>query len=154
MRRKNIYFLLLLLVVLIVGFVLALGYSPRARLFPLMVITACGIFVLVELLKILVPGAKGAAPEAGGAEEGETRAAEERQRRKFFSVLAWLAGFTFALWLLGFVIGLPLFVFAYVKTHEPGWFWALVLAAAMLVLVYVGFGILLETPLYEGRLFL
>lgn len=155
MRRKNIYFLLLLLVVLTTGFVLALGYRPRARLFPLLVITACEILVLAELWKYLAPGLKKkGAPIAETQKDKDALEMEKQWRRKFFSILSWLGGFTIALWLLGFVIGLPLFVFAYVKTHEKGWLWPLVLTAAMFVIVFVGFGFLLETPLYEGRLFL
>lgn len=155
MRRKNIYFLLLLLVVLTIGFVLALGYRPRARLFPLLVISACEILVLAELLKYLGLGSKKkGAPVAETQKDKDALEMEKQWRRRFFAILCWLGGFTFALWLLGFVIGLPLFVFAYVKTHEKGWLWPLVLTAAMFVIVFVGFGFLLETPLYEGRLFL
>ncbi len=146
MRKKNIYFLLLLLVVLITGLVLSLDFRPRARLFPMIVILSCGVLVLIELLRTWR-----SAPHPEGEENAE---AEQEKRRRFFITTGWLVGFALTIWFFGLAAGMPLFILAYLKTHGESWLWTIVLPVAMFVLVYFGFGILLETPLYEGWLFL
>jgi hypothetical protein len=49
---------------------------------------------------------------------------------------------------------MPLFILTYLKVHGEKWLWTIILPIAMFVIVYFGFGLLLETPLYEGWLFL
>jgi len=148
-KHKDIIFLLLLFTGLAAGFFVSLGYPDRARLFPLIVISACAILVLVEL-----KNAFWGFPRSESAVQTETRAAENQKGRKFAITTVWMGGFALMIGLLGFSIGLPLFIFAYLKTHGEGWLWTVVLPAAMFVIVYVGFGRLLESPLYEGLLFL
>ena len=154
MRRKDIVFFVTLLLVLIPGFVMTLGYPPRARLFPLIVISLCGILVLVELAKTLSVSLRSRSAEISSQEDGETSQTNKEYREKFAVMVAWTGGFLLMIWLFGFVVGLPLFVLVYVKAYEKGWRWAIMLTATMFVIVYVFFGLLLQTPLYEGRLFL
>ncbi|MDP2268366.1 MAG: tripartite tricarboxylate transporter TctB family protein [Deltaproteobacteria bacterium] len=149
MRKKNIYFLLLLLAVLVTGLIITLGYRPRARLFPLLVIVFCGILALVELLKVFR-----ASPEPEAPKKKEGVETDQETRRKFYVTTAWIGGFTLSIWLFGFAAGMPLFILVYLKTHDEGWLWTTILPIAMFVIVYFIFGILLETPLYEGWLFL
>lgn len=149
MRRKNILFLLLLFVVLIAGIVITLGYPARPRFFPLIVMSLCVVFVLVELAKALrVP------PESGSPDHKEAIQADMQKRRKFAETTAWIGGFTLSIWLFGFAMGMPLFVLAYTVMYREKWLWVILLPAGMFVIVYVGFGLLLQTPLYEGWLFL
>jgi len=77
----------------------------------------------------------------------------EGHQRQFFFAFAWIGAFVLLLWLVGFVISLPLVVFAYIKTHEEGWRWAIISTTIMFLLVYVVFAMLLKIPLYEGLLF-
>jgi hypothetical protein len=149
MRRKNIAFLLLLLAVLIGAFVMTLGYPSRPRLFPLITICLCGLLVLMELIKAFLPGKEG-----GLGESEETLKTAGEKRRRFAVTTAWIGGFTLSIWLLGFVIGMPLFVLAYVRLNGEKWLWTILLPVGMFAIVYYGFGLLLETPLYEGFLFL
>ena len=79
---------------------------------------------------------------------------DNQKRRKFAEATAWIGGFTLSIGLLGFAVGMPLFVLAYTLTYREKWLWVILLPAAMFVIVYVGFGLLLQTPLYEGWLFL
>jgi len=144
MKKKNIAFLSFLALVLIGAFITTFNYPPRARFFPLLVIVLCFGFVLLQFLR-----------EIKTTEESkETDTDKGRRGGKFVVMALWLVGFAFAIWLLGFVIALPLFMFLYIKTYEKGWFWSITLALLMFVIVYYGFGVLLECPLYEGFVFL
>lgn len=149
MRRKNIYFLLLLFAVLIAGLVITLGYPARPRFFPLIVMSFCLVFVVVELAK-----AFRVTPESGSPDHKEAIETDKHKRRKFAETTAWIGGFTLSIWLFGFAIGMPLFVLAYTVMYREKWLWVILLPAGMFVIIYVGFGLLLQTPLYEGWLFL
>jgi hypothetical protein len=148
-RRKNILFLLLLFVVLIAGIVITLGYPARPRFFPLIVMVLCEVFVLVELVKAL----RGH-PESGRPDHKQAIDVEKQKRRKFAEATAWIGVFTVSTWLLGFSIGMPLFVLAYTVMYRETWLWVILLPVIMFLTIYVGFGLLLQTPLYEGWLFL
>jgi sterol desaturase/sphingolipid hydroxylase (fatty acid hydroxylase superfamily) len=143
-KKKDLLFLMVLFVLLSGIFIITLGYPPRARFFPIIVIALCGILVLWEFVK--------AYKKEGNDKEISMRAKENW--RPFIFAVAWIGAFTLFIWLLGFVVGLPLFVFVYVKAHEAGWKWALILPIIMFLIVYVGFAVLMESPLYEGLLFL
>jgi hypothetical protein len=148
MRRKNIIFLLLLLAALIMGFLMTIAYASRARFFPLIVICSCGVLVLMELIKASLVRSESAHQDKKANEAGKMKG------RQFLLATAWLGGFTLSIWLLGFAIGMPLFILAYLKMYGEKWLWTIILPVTMFVIVKIGFGLLLETPLYEGLLFL
>jgi hypothetical protein len=153
MGKKDISFLLLLLAVLIAGFVVVIGYPPRARFFPMIVISLCGVIVSGELLKAFIAHLK---PGVAGRESrGKDEAPETgKQRQKTMALIAWLGGFALLIWLVGFIIGMPLFMLVYVKMKGEGWRWAIILSVTMFLIVYAGFSLLLKIPVYEGMLFL
>ncbi len=153
MRGKDLFFLVLLLAVLITGFVVAVDYPPRARFFPLIVISLCGIIVLGELLKAFLAYRKAGGTGIDRPATAEAPERDQKQQRNI-DLLAWIGGFALLIWLLGFIIGMPLFMLAYVKLKGEGWRWAIALSATMFVIVYGGFNLLLNIPLYEGLLFL
>ena len=154
MRKKDVLFLLFLLAALIAGFVASLGYPYRARFFPLIIISLCGVLVLVELLKAFMLNLKTEPDDQDVNKSEEALNTEKHQPLKFLFTMVWIGVFALMLWLFGFVVGLPLFLLAYVKMHGEKWRWAIMLPAMMFVIVYVGFGLLLKSPLYEGLLFL
>lgn len=154
MGKKDIFFLLILLAAMVTGFVISLDYPYRARFFPMIIISLCGILILVELVRAFITGIKAGSAESGDQEDAEAMSTNSRQAQRFLLTLAWVGGFALLLWLFGFFVGLPLFIFAYVKMHGEKWRWAIILPATMFVIVYVGFGLLLKSPLYEGLLFL
>lgn len=154
MGRKDVLFLIALLAVLVTGFSITLGYPPRARLFPLIVIGLCGVFVLAELLRAYNASRKSGSATREDQQDEESLKMNKQHQLQFAATTAWIGGFALTIWLFGFVIGLPLFVLAYVKTYEEGWRWAIILPVIMFLIVYVGFALLLQSPLYEGLLFL
>jgi len=154
MQKKDIFFLIALLLVLAVVFILSLGYPHSARIFPLIVISLCGIIILEELLKAIIIRPTIEPPDKYNKSKEKMPKAEKKKQLNWLLVMAWMAGFALILWLFGFVIGLPLFLFAYVKTYDQGWRWAILLTAIIFLIAYGGFYLVLKIPLYEGFLFL
>ncbi|MEI9476350.1 MAG: tripartite tricarboxylate transporter TctB family protein [Deltaproteobacteria bacterium] len=142
MRQKNLLFCLIVLICMAAAFVVTLGYPSDARFSPIIVISLCGVVTLWELVNTYrQKDEKSPEPDKG-------------YQRRFILTVAWVVAFVLIIWLLGFVIGLTLITFAYVKVHEKGWRWAIILPIITFLMSYVGFEILLQTPLYEGLLFL
>ncbi len=67
--------------------------------------------------------------------------------RPAISAMAWIGAALPMVLLLGYVIGLPLYIFIYLKSHGQGWRVSAVLAAVTFVVVYGGFVTLLAIPL-------
>lgn len=127
---------------MVAAFVVTLDYPSDARFFPIIIISLCGIVTLWELVRTW-------------RQKAEKSSEPDRvYRRRFIVAVAWIIGFVLVLWLVGFVIGLTVFTFAYVRTYEKGWRWAILMPIITFLMTYVGFEILLQTPLYEGLLFL
>jgi amino acid transporter len=124
------------------AFVVTLGYPSDARFFPIIVVSLCGVVALYKLVKTY------------RQKDEKTPEPDKGYRRQFIFVVGWIVALVLIIWLLGFVVGLPLYTFAYIKTHEKGWRWAIVLPTMMFLMAYIGFEILLQSPLYEGLLFL
>ena len=142
MREKNLLFCLVVFICMAAAFVATLSYPPDARFFPIIVISLCGVVALWELVKTY-------------RQKGEKSPEPEKEyRRQFIFTVAWIVAYVLIIWLLGLTIGLTLITFAYVKTHEKGWRWAIIMPIITFLLAYVGFERLLQTPLYEGLLFL
>ena len=142
MREKNLLFCLVVLICMAAAFVVTLGYPSDARFFPIIVISLCGVVALWELVKTY------------RQKDEKTPEPDKGYRRQFIFTVAWVVAFVLIIWLVGFNIGLTLITFAYVKTHEKGWRWAIILPIISYLMSCVGFEILLQTPLYEGLLFL
>ena len=131
-----------MLICMVAAFVVTCDYPSDARFFPIIVISLCGLVAVWELVKTY------------RQKDEKTPEPDKGYRRQFIFTSAWIVAFVLSIWLLGFVIGLTLITFAYVKTHEEGWRWAIILPIITFLMAYVGFEILLQTPLYEGLLFL
>jgi len=152
-KRKDFLFYLILLIGLAAAFVTTVGYPSRARLFPILVITLCGVFVLWALVKMLIARHKASSPDEYRQKNEKTLKPAEGYRRQSIFAFAWIGAFVLLIWLLGFVVGLPIFVFAYIKTYEESWRWTIILTIIMFLIAYLVFAILLRIPLYEGLLF-
>ena len=55
---------------------------------------------------------------------------------------------------MGFIVAIPVFVFAYMKTHGEGWIFAIIAAALTAAAIYGVFEIALKAELYQGILFI
>lgn len=63
------------------------------------------------------------------------------------SAMIWVAAVMPTIFLLGYVIGLPLYIFVYSKTHDLGWVASGLLSILTFAVVYLGFVKLLSVPL-------
>jgi hypothetical protein len=75
------------------------------------------------------------------------------EKKREVSVIAWFSGCTAAIYILGFLIGIPLFLFMFLKIWaKESWLLSLVLAAVVLGVVYFTFIYILRVPLHGGIL--
>ena len=150
MKKYSILFLLLLFVILFVSLVVSLGYPPRARFFPVIIIIICMVLVVLEILNEIRADV---IPKSDRKEEVNEKEIEKGQQ-KILTTVSWIAALALMIWLFGFIIGLPLYTFIYVKLNGEMWRWAIILSISMLAIVHIGFVILLKMPLYEGLIFM
>ena len=75
------------------------------------------------------------------------------EKKRELSVIAWFSGCTAAIYFLGFLIGIPLFLFMFLKIWaKESWLLSSVLAAVVLGIVYFTFIYILRVPLHSGIL--
>jgi hypothetical protein len=124
---------------LVAGFAVytALGWSPKAALFPLTMgiplLVLAAAQTLLDLRDPPAPGAPGAA------------------RRRTLAVFAWMGTFILLVLLVGFPIAVPLFVFSYlVMESRERWGLSLALAAAGWGFFHVVFERVLHFPFETG----
>ncbi|MBI4633396.1 MAG: tripartite tricarboxylate transporter TctB family protein [Deltaproteobacteria bacterium] len=67
---------------------------------------------------------------------------------------AWLVGFGLMIYLLGFFVAIPLYVFAYMKSHGSRWWASLITGALLPAFCYGIFVLLLEMKLHRGEIFM
>ena len=151
MRKSQLAFIIIFLCILGVLFYITLDYPKRARNLPLLVISFAMIILVKELIKELSRGRIQVSTTTVNITAGHE--IESEKPLKYLIILGWLIGLVLLIWLFGFLIAFPLFIFFYIKLNGEKWIWAFVVSISFLLVVYVGFGILLEIPLYEGLLF-
>ena len=143
--KSSTYFLMLLMAVMLVVMVLSLNMEYlTSKLLPL---TVSGIVFVLGAIQLAKEVRTGPAKV-----EDETSAETEKERRGFLLAGAWIIGLFVAIWLLGLMVTIPIYTFAYAKTHGIGWFVSIVTAVLMTVVTYVVFEVLLGAQLYRGLL--
>src|SRR5210317_897642 len=76
------------------------------------------------------------------------------EKKREISVIAWFSGCTVVIYFLGFLVGIPLFLFLFLKLWaKESWLLSVVLATTVLVVVYFAFVYILRVPLHRGMLF-
>lgn len=151
MRKYNICFIATILLILALFFILSLGYPFRARIMPMIIIALAIIIAAVIMIKDILSLRKQASLKGGPNQLDSVHKAESKQMR-FSMVLVWSLSLPLTIWLLGFLIALPVFVLAYIRLNGEKWQWAITGSLAMLVVVYFGFGRMLNMPLDAGFL--
>lgn len=157
------FFTLALLVFVTVILYGTAGLSEVGRLVPLSVLVPTVVLLLVQLCLDLAPGfvQKHSVLEKKdvfGVERMRPKAAEEAdsrasRARREMSVFAWVAVIAGLMYLLGSLIGLPLFLFLYLKIRSrEGWVLSVGVAAAMFGFLYGVFVVALNVRLHEGWL--
>ena len=148
-EEKIFIAVLLLIVLLMVAF--SFQYSGGSQILPL----ASGIFsaMIMAFLVIMSFSAKIISFyqkfESRSVVSEDTLGTEEKKRE--VSIIFWFSGCTAMIYFLGFLIGIPLFLFMFLKLWaKESWLLSLVLTIAVLAVVYFAFVYILKVPLHQG----
>lgn len=131
----------IILIVLCLFVFMSLGYTPKAKLLPLIIGIPGIILMLIVIVKDLIKPQKGAKPL--------TKEETKRQYQMFMGVLA----FFVTIIITGISIGVALYLFVFISFFSKR---KLIIAFGMALfgfaLTYGLFGIVLHYPLYKGLL--
>ena len=114
----------------------------KSKLIPLVFGSIVFILAAIGLTRELLARGK----------QDETTAEGEKGRggwRIYLVSIAWAAGCGLAISFLGFLIGLPLYIFSYMKVHGVRWFLAIISAVLCAAFCY-GVEFILRIKLYPG----
>lgn len=137
------------LVFLIVFAMVFIGYSltfppPQAKMVGLF---AGSMMLVLGVIQLVIEIRK--ALKSEGLPEPETvRIFWQRAGKLTF----WIGGFVLTTYLIGFLVSSPLFILAYLKTHQTRWPASIMVTIATTGLIYGLFEVLLERELWRGFL--
>jgi len=172
--KGDIIFGILMLVAITMFVSYSLGYSPTARLVPLIIGIPGLVFMILQLIIDSLPGVSRRLGMLGikkglfGAAEiraREKRAREDASLKKVLPparrripeaiMFVWIVSFVALIYLFGYLVAVPVFVFSFLKFRAgASWVFCILGAVLMEVVVYAGFVILLNVFLYKGLLFI
>ena len=141
--RGNFYFYIIIMVSMLLIIFSSVGMEYfKSKLTPLTLGGIVFILAAIGLTRELL---------ARGKQEEITTEGEMGRGgwRMYLISIAWAAGCGLAVSFLGFIIGLPLYIFSYMKVHGVGWFTAIISAVLCLVFCY-GIEFALRIKLYPG----
>lgn len=117
MRNGRILFCLFLIAVAAFAVWAAVGWTFKAKLFPLTVSIPLIVLAIVQLVMEVL----GKAELAGGPAvdlEFSADVPPEVARRRAIGAFLWVAGFILLVYLLGFPLAVPIFMFSYFSTQS------------------------------------
>lgn len=147
--------------------ILDFGYPRQARLVPL-IIGVPTLFLIVyvivgeawmpRLLKHfetdITKIATGQPAHALAPRPSRTDTHRSGGWKSVVVIIAWMIVLLITVFLFGFLIGLPLFILAYLKVQaRAGWTSGLLVSAIAALFFYLGFGLLWPGQLFQGILF-
>ena len=145
------FIVVFLVSVLIIVLSLRMQYF-KSKLLPLIL---AGIILILSVigfwLNIKDLRKKQEAIGPGAGKKAKADNAEGTWQEKTAALL-WIAGYLFSIYLVGLVIAIPVFVFAYMKTHGIKWSTTVIWTILCTVAIYGVFELLLEVELYRGVL--
>ena len=141
----NMRIFLLLVISTYLGTIFFFGaqYPVEARLLPFIVAGVLSVFVIIQIVREFLAKR----PETG------TVIPVKEVFRPYAAPLLWILGILPAIYLLGFIVGIPLYIFLYLKLHKESWLLSLIITALSAIIVYFGFGVLLHFRFHKGLLF-
>ena len=148
MRRSSIIFAVVVLAILIIVAVLSLGLPYKGRLFPLIAVIPISALVVVQVIREV--RAKTSAEKIPQEEQPDG----EPLLGNRISAAVWIVALLPVIYLFGFLAGFPLYTFLYLKLHRQSWSLSIIIPVVMLTVIYVGFNVALNMPLYKGLVFM
>ncbi|HVO94453.1 MAG TPA: tripartite tricarboxylate transporter TctB family protein [Terriglobales bacterium] len=129
MRKGKLLFCAFLIAVAAFAIFASIGWSFKARLFPLSISIPLLLLATVQLLFILL-GKEETSEGSAMDVDFSTDIAPEIVRRRVLGIFAWIIAFIALVYLLGFPITVPLFIFLYLKFQsDVRWLSTIVITA-------------------------
>jgi presenilin-like A22 family membrane protease len=154
MKHEEKGFMIVLLIVTLSMFFMAFKYDGNAKVLPILsgIFSAYMMGFLVFMAFHTRLNAWYQKLEAATILSKVVLNADEKKRE--LSVAVWFAGCTGLIYLFGFVIGIPVFLFLFLKIWaKESWLLSIVLSAAVLGVIFFSFVSILRVPLHEGIFF-
>ena len=154
MKNEEKIFMIFLLIIMLLMVFSSFNYSGGSQILPLISgifsVLIVGFLVIMSLFPKVISFYQKFETKSVLSED--VLNVDEKKRE--LSVIAWFSGCTAAIYFLGFLIGIPLFLFMFLKIWaKESWLLSSVLAAVVLGVVYFAFIYILRVPLHSGILF-
>ena len=152
MRKGRILFCIFLITVAAYAIFASIGWSFKAKLFPLSI--SIPLLMLATLQLLLILFGKEETNEGGAMDvEFSTDVAPEIARRRVLGIFGWIIAFIALVYLLGFPITVPLFIFLYLKFQsEVTWLWTVVITGITWGCFYMLFQSLVHIQFEAGAI--
>ena len=153
MKNEEKIFMIFLLFIMLVMVFFSFNYSGGSKILPMI----SGIFsaLIMGFMVILSFSSKITSWYQKFEKKSvlSERTMKEDEKKREISVIAWFSGCTVVIYFLGFLVGIPLFLFLFLKLWaKESWLLSVVLATTVLVVVYFAFVYILRVPLHGGML--
>lgn len=158
MKPKTNTVVFSVLAVILLFYVLWAVFAMPVLESKLLPITIGGITLLLTVIGLVqaicaeFKPRKESAAEAVAPEKGGGEAKGEPWGLSLIN-FSWVLGFLLGIYLLGYIIAIGIFVLAYMRRLGTKWRTAAICAVVIPALIYAGFEIGLQLPLYRGLLF-
>ena len=154
MKHEEKGFMIILLIVMLTMFFMGFQFGGNAKVLPLL----SGIFsaAMIGFLVFMAFSTRLSTwyqnlEAATILSEVDLNTAEKKRE---LSVAAWFTGCTVLIYLFGFVVGIPLFLFLFLKIWaKESWLLSFVLSVVVLGVIFFSFVSILRVPLHEGIFF-
>jgi ABC-type sugar transport system permease subunit len=148
----------LCLAVISIGVIVsALRWPFKTALFPVIIGSCALLFSLAEF-SMSVYETTGGRTKKKKQEAMDFKFSEDIDpavaKRRTWTAFGWIIGFFFLIVLFGFIIGIPLYVFLYIKFHgRESWLVSILMTVGSWFFFWGLFIWLLDTPMPEGLVF-
>ena len=151
MKHEEKVFMIVLLIIMLSMLFMSVRFSPGAKVLPIIsgIFSAAmtGFLVLMTFSPQLTAWYQKL--EAKTILSKVILSGEEKKREIW--IVGWFTGCTLLIYFFGFIIGIPLFLFLFLKVWaKESWLLSVILSAVVLGVVYFSFVRILSVPLHEG----
>lgn len=84
----------------------------------------------------------------------EKKQPKDKSQKSMLECALYVFILAFLIYALGFLVAMPVFMLVYIKYNGGGWVESVVTAVVVSGVVYVVFDLILQTNLYQGKLFI
>ena len=142
MKKGNLIFTVALFGVSLLLLRATLGYSFKAKIFPLITLLIILILLMIQVVREVSLVFR----EKGATEEGGTG----RFPTEHLIIWGWMVGTMFMFWVLGFMGTVVFLPFLYFRFQRESWLVSITLPVGCGLFFYCLFGLGLKMPLYPG----